>query len=289
MLDSDALRAILASVHAAGPASEAEYYADYPGRPSYKLIPRYPCLQASESPPALPSLPSERRYDGCWYVAASVFAERSSSENAAGRGGPGPSPVGHEELQLMIAALDQTDEPRNPFRECYLAYLRKPLLEYLAWHPLRVEDLRENPRRESNPPGAWREHWRVLNVRHEEGDGRQRSLATSLHLRFNEEEVDEFDNSALHVISIALERGEDQPFTEQERVVFRLVLAREIRYLRGLDIAWVKPATGDAPSASPMIPGALPVAGRKTCFADRCGGRRCGQPRERLGRGRQPG
>ena len=37
MLDSDALRAILASVHAAGPASEAEYYADYPGRPSYSL------------------------------------------------------------------------------------------------------------------------------------------------------------------------------------------------------------------------------------------------------------
>ena len=160
----------------------------------------------------------------------------------------------------MIAALDQTDEPRNPFRECYLAFLRKPLLEYLAWHPVRVEDLRENPRRESNPPGAWREHWKVLNAVHEEGDGRQRSLATSLHLRFNEEEVDEFDNAPLAEIRKALERAEDQPFTERERVYFRLVLARECRYLRGLDIAWVKPATGDAPSASPMIPGALPVA-----------------------------
>ena len=74
ILDSDALRAILASVHAAGPASEAEYYADYPGRPSYRLIRRYPLLQASESPPALPSLPSEHRYVGCWYVSASVFA-----------------------------------------------------------------------------------------------------------------------------------------------------------------------------------------------------------------------
>jgi hypothetical protein len=76
ILDSDALRAILASVHAAGPASEAEYYADYPGRPSYRLIRRYPSrlLQASESPPALPSLPSEHRYVGCWYVSASVFA-----------------------------------------------------------------------------------------------------------------------------------------------------------------------------------------------------------------------
>ena len=262
MLTPDALRAILASVHAAGPASEAEYYADYPGRPSYRLIRRYPSrlLQASESPPALPSLPSERRYVGCWYVAASVFAERSSSENAAGRGGPGPSPVGHEELQLMIAALDQTDEPRNPFRECYLAFLRNPLLEYLAWHPLRVEDLLENPRRQSNPPGAWWEHGKVLSVRHEEGDGRQRTLATSLHLRFNEEDVDEFDNSALSVIREALERGEDQPFTERERVTFRLVLASECRFLRGLDIAWVQPATGDAPSASPMIPGALPVA-----------------------------
>ena len=100
----------------------------------------------------------------------------------------------------------------------------------------------------------------MLNVRHEEGDGRHRTLATSLHLRFNEEEVDEFDNSALSVIRKALGRGEDQPFTEQERVTFRLVLARECRYLRGLDIAWVQPATGDAPSASPMIPGALPVA-----------------------------
>ena len=262
MLTPDALRAILAMVRAAGPASEAEYYADYPGRPSYRLIRRYPSrlLQASESPPALPSLPSERRYVGCWYVAASVFAEHSSSENAAGRGGPGPSPVGHEELQLMIAALDQTDEPRNPFRECYLAFLRNPLLEYLAWHPLRVEDLREYPRRESNPPGAWREHGKVLSVRHEEGDGRQRTLATSLHLRFNEEDVDEFDNSALSVIREALERGEDQPFTERERVTFRLVLASECRFLRGLDIAWVQPATGDAPSASPMIPGALPVA-----------------------------
>ena len=76
----------------------------------------------------------------------------------------------------------------------------------------------------------------------------------------NEEEVDEFDNSALSVIREALERGEDQPFTERERVTFRLVLASECRFLRGLDIAWVQPATGDAPSASPMIPGALPVA-----------------------------
>ena len=76
MLTPDALRAILALVHAAGPASEAEYYADYPGRPSYRLIRRYPSrlLQASESPPALPSLPSEHRYVGCWYVSASVFA-----------------------------------------------------------------------------------------------------------------------------------------------------------------------------------------------------------------------
>ena len=39
MLDSDALRAILASVRAAGPASEAEYHADCPGRPSYSLDP----------------------------------------------------------------------------------------------------------------------------------------------------------------------------------------------------------------------------------------------------------
>ena len=37
MLTPDALRAILALVHAAGPASEAEYHADYPGRPSYSL------------------------------------------------------------------------------------------------------------------------------------------------------------------------------------------------------------------------------------------------------------
>jgi hypothetical protein len=260
MLTPDVLRAILAILHAAGPASEAEYHTDCPGRPSYKLIPRYPCLQASESPPALPSLPSERRYVGCWYVSASVFAERSSSENAAGRGGPGPSPVGHEELQLMIAALDQTDEPRNPFRERYLAYLRNPLLEYLAWHPLRVEDLREYPRRESNPPGAWREHGKVLSVRHEEGNGQQRTLATSLHLRFNKEEAYEFASAPLHVIREALERGGDQPLTEQERVTCRLVLAGECRYLRGLDIAWVQSATGDAPSASPMIPGALPVA-----------------------------
>ena len=74
ILDSDAFRAILAMVRAAGPASEAEYYADYPGRPSYRLIRRYPLLQASESPPAFPSLPSEHRYVGCWYVSASVFA-----------------------------------------------------------------------------------------------------------------------------------------------------------------------------------------------------------------------
>ena len=37
MLAPDALRAIFAVVHAAGPASEAEYHADYPGRPSYSL------------------------------------------------------------------------------------------------------------------------------------------------------------------------------------------------------------------------------------------------------------
>ena len=55
--------------------------------------------------------------------------------------------------------------------------------------------------------------------------------------------------------------AEDQPFTERERVTFRLVLASECRFLRGLDIAWVQPATGDAPSASQMIPGALRVAG----------------------------
>ena len=39
MLTPDALRAILAMVRAAGPASEAEYHADYPGRPSYSLDP----------------------------------------------------------------------------------------------------------------------------------------------------------------------------------------------------------------------------------------------------------
>ena len=39
MLTPDAFRAILAMVRAAGPASEAEYHADYPGRPSYSLDP----------------------------------------------------------------------------------------------------------------------------------------------------------------------------------------------------------------------------------------------------------
>jgi len=73
MLDSDALRGILAAVHAAGPASEAEYYANDPGRPTYTLVWGYPELQASKSPPALPSLPSQRRYAGCWYVTSSFW------------------------------------------------------------------------------------------------------------------------------------------------------------------------------------------------------------------------
>jgi hypothetical protein len=47
------------------------------------------------------------------------------------------------------------------------------------------------------------------------------------------------------VIREALERGEDQPFTPKELVCFKLILARECRFLKGTDIAWVKPATGD--------------------------------------------
>jgi hypothetical protein len=174
-----------------------------------------------------------------------VLAESSSNENAAGRGGPGPSPVGHEELQLMIAALEQSDEPRNPFKEHYLAYLRRPLLKYLSWHPVRAQNLRKHPRRASNPPGAAKENWTVMNVIHTQADGLRRTLATSFHLDFDKDDVDAFSNAPLHVIREALQRGEDQPFTPKELVCFKLILARECRYLKGNDIAWVKPATGD--------------------------------------------
>ena len=84
MLDSDALRGILAAVHAAGPASEADFYANDPGRPTYTLVWGYPELQASKSPPALPRLPSESGYDGYWYVTSSVLAESSMRMRLAG-------------------------------------------------------------------------------------------------------------------------------------------------------------------------------------------------------------
>ncbi len=94
----------------------------------------------------------------------------------------------------------------------------------------------------------------MMEVVHTESDGRRRTLAEPLYVRFNNFQLDFYSNARIHVLREALERAEDQPFTLDELVYFKMVLAAECRYLKGSDIAWEKPANGDAPSVSRVNP-----------------------------------
>ena len=118
----------------------------YP-EPVYHVVRGYPELQTQEAPaPSSRILPSQERYRGVWCACAFfklaelVFGHCLRRD--ACRGGPGPSPIGHAELELMVAICDLLESSSrtathfaNPLFPPALQGLREPLQDYVVQHP----------------------------------------------------------------------------------------------------------------------------------------------------------
>ena len=165
------------------------------------------------------------------------------------RGGPGPSPIGHAELELMVAVcelLESTSRTAthfaNPLFHPALQGLREPLQDYVEHHPERAAALLRQPRRTSIPRVAWRQEYTTIETLRP-GFGLAEGIPllrrTALAPTFIVADVQEFtEDEETELIRELLARGEGQPVTSRELGRLRRYLTLECRYLKGCDITW---------------------------------------------------
>ena len=199
----------------------------------------------------------------------------ASNDGTACRGGSGPSPIGLNDLELIIAACIEADistrsEPHhsdtdlegfpytNPFQSPLTRVLRKPLREFLGHYPTRAAHLFRHPRIVSDPRHAWKERFTSLVATKTDRDGERRQIRVPLHAPMRDDDIIQFLYCCPHVREVifgVLERGGDQPITLHELLRLKHVLTLEYRILKGWDIAWVSPgseATGKIPAAATL-------------------------------------
>ena len=181
-----------------------------------------------------------------FFLAELVF--RHCLRRDACRGGPGPSPIGHAELELMVAICELLDsssrtatEFANPLLHPALQGLRKPLQDYVEQHPERAAALLRQPRRTSIPRVAWRQEYTTIETLRP-GFGLAEGIPllrrTGLAPTFIVADVQEFTEDETELIRELLARGEGQAVTRRELGRLRRYLTLECRYLKGCDIAW---------------------------------------------------
>ena len=229
----------------------------YP-EPAYVVEFAYPGLQTPQDASSSSILPSQDRYRGVWCVNPypvlfrCILAFSASYPEMAYRGGPGPSPIGHHELELMIAiCLQMTNEADNPSNPLGLSgqlpnplwhpaikVLRAPFLEYLGKHPERAAALLRQPRRISIPRHAWKQQQTILNT-FPLVNGRQFLYGRSLHATFDKLDVQHYPCVYPgNLIPALLDRGEGQTVSVWEISRLQCFLTLECRYLKGCDIPW---------------------------------------------------
>jgi hypothetical protein len=176
--------------------------------------------------------------------------DASYGQKLACRGGPGPSPIGHAELELMTAICMQIGEDRdlvdypNPLWHPAVKGLRGSFLEYLGQHAERAAALLRLPRRISVPRSACkREHTLLVTVRRGSpgslSEGMPYRYNLSLHASFDVDEVREYTSRIPGtLIPELLARVEGQTVTSRELLDLRQYLLLECRFLKGCDIIW---------------------------------------------------
>ena len=172
-----------------------------------------------------------------------AFQDISRRGGLFGRGGPGPSPIGHHELELMLSiclqinheGLNRDGPLPNPLWHPAVKPLRAPFLEYLGKHPERAAALQRQPRRFSIPSHAWKQHYTLLRPLDRNG---RKLHSTPLAAPFNKGCVGDYTYRYSTRITALLDREEGQTVSIWDISALRSFLALEIRYLKGCDLRW---------------------------------------------------
>ena len=227
----------------------------------------YPELQASKLPAPSP-LPSQTGYVGRWCVnpcpvslALLEEAFDASYVGDAHRGGEGPSPIGHEELELILAVLLQAEtheleierDPTtlwvaNPLLHPAIKDLVGPLREYLRHQPKRVAELERQPRLVSNPRIAWKAHFSAVETgRLNKRLGEVFLVSADLNPYLDKSDIEYYYVQRWpEAQKLLARRGQRLTLREVSRL--RCFLSLELRFLKGCDLVWAAPgseASGD--------------------------------------------
>lgn len=224
--------------------------------PHYNVVCAYPDLQSPDAPAepsSLAPLPSHDGYRDHWCVHrhATVMQSAASYDAVPGRGGLGPSPIDHKDLELFIViskqllngtnGLGDNAQLHNPFWHPKIRHLRAAFLEFHAMFPQRAEAIKRQPRVASVPRGLDKRSETILEIwlPIEGLDGWFRN-SVSLRGNFEANDIDYY--TRLLPLSDApralLAQGEGQ--TVARRDLSRAVhfYALECRYMKGLDVTW---------------------------------------------------
>ena len=175
----------------------------------------------------------------------------SSAPSGGGieRGGPtleDPSLLGIlslEDLILIYRTAHSTEAGADPFRDAAIMHLKDPFEAYLARHPERVKALEDQPRIVSDPEEA-SVAFDVIVVPADPAQNIE-AVVKRWQTQFLYHELAQYKILPGQILPLP-------HFNERKKDILLVLLAFEIRYLRGSEITWVSDSgPGQGPTSGP--------------------------------------
>ena len=148
-----------------------------------------------------------------------------------------------EDLILIYRTAHSTEAGADPFRDAAIMHLKDPFEAYLARHPERVKALEDQPRIVSDPEEA-SVAFDVIVVPADPAQNIE-AVVKRWQTQFLYHELAQYKILPGQILPLP-------HFNERKKDILLVLLAFEIRYLRGSEITWVSDSgPGQGPTSGP--------------------------------------